>query len=163
MTRLSQFIHKLIASPGLARLSRPEFKRVRITAYLSIVCIFIALAYCTTDLSNGVYYSSPAYGILFLNSVAVIILLRRSFFVVAKVLLVVTINLVVFYASIGDPFEAGTYLLFIPAGVSSFAVLGLQDQVKGYYLTTFTSLLFLFLFLATWNLAMRGRRRLIFN
>jgi signal transduction histidine kinase len=147
MTRLSQFIHKLIDNPRLSSLTRPEYKRIRITAYLSIVCIFIAIVYSVADISSGVLYSSPAYGVLLLNSLGVFILLRRSLFIPAKVLLMITINLVVFYASITDPFEAGTYLLFIPAGVSSFAILGFQDQVKGYYLSLFTSLLFFVSFL----------------
>lgn len=143
MVTLSHFIHRSIESPQLSFLSRPDYKRVRITAYLSVVCIVIAVMYGITDLSNKVYYSSPAYGILFLNSVSVFLLLRKGLYVPAKVLLMVTINLVIFYASVTDPFETGAYLLFIPGGVASFAVLGFKDQMKSYYLTVFTATLFL--------------------
>lgn len=142
MVTLSQFIHRSIESPQLSFLTRPEYKRVRITAYLSVVCIIISVMYGITDLSNKVFYSAPAYGILLINSISVFLLLRRSRYVPAKVLLMVTINLVVFYASITDPFETGAFLLFVPAGVSSFAILGFKDQVKSYYLAVFTASLF---------------------
>lgn len=124
-------------------MKRAEYKRIKITAYLSVVCIFIALVYWFIDLSSGVLYSSPAYAFLLVTSMAVLVLLRRARFTVAKVLLTVTINLVVFYASITDPFESGTYILFISTGVASFAILGFQERNKSYYLAGFTSLLFL--------------------
>lgn len=142
MVSLSHFIHRLIESPRLSFLSRPDYKRVRITAYLSVVCMAIAVMYGITDLSNKVYYSAPAYGILFVNSITVFLLLRREFYVPAKVLLMITINLVVFYASVTDPFGTGAFLLFVPGGVASFAVLGFKDQRKSYYLILFTAALF---------------------
>lgn len=143
MVTLRHFIHRSIDSPKLSSLSRPDYKRVRITASLSVVCIIIAVMYGITDLFNKVYYSSPAYAILLVNSITVFLLLRRSRYVPAKVLLMITINLVVFYACITDPFETGAFLLYIPAAVSSFAVLGFKDQMKGYYLSLFTATLFL--------------------
>lgn len=142
MARLSQLINHLIDSPKLSSLTRPEYKRIRITAYLSIVCVFIALVYCIADLSSGVIYSIPAYGLLILNSLGVCIFLRKGVYIPAKVLLMVTINLVVFYASITDPFEAGAFMLFMPAGIASYAILGFHQRTKGYLLTAFTSLLF---------------------
>src|SRR5690349_3263073 len=132
MIRLSQLIRRLFESPRLSLLTRPEYKRIQITAYLSILCIIISIVYSIADLSSGVLYSFPTYGILLINSVVVFSLLRKSLFVPAKILLMITVNLVVFYASIADPMEAGTYLLFIPAGVASFAVLGFQDRLKSY-------------------------------
>jgi signal transduction histidine kinase len=142
MVTLSHFIHRSIESPQLSFLSRPDYKRVRITAYLSLVCIIIAVMYGITDLSNKVYYSAPAYGILLVSSITVLLLLRRGLYVPAKVLLMVTVNLVVFYASVTDPFETGAFLLYIPGGVASFAVLGFKDQMKSYYLILFTATLF---------------------
>jgi signal transduction histidine kinase len=152
MVTLSHFIHRSIESPQLSSLSRPDYKRVRITAYLSVVCIIIAVMYGITDLSNKVYYSAPAYGILFVNSVTVFLLLRRSLYVPAKVLLMITVNLVVFYASVTDPFETGAFLLYIPAGVASFAVLGFKDQMKSYYLILFTTTLFVVSYFGDINL-----------
>jgi signal transduction histidine kinase len=143
MVTLSHLIHRSIESPQLSFLSRPDYKRVRITAYLSVVCIIIAVMYGITDLSNKVYYSAPAYGILLVNSITVFLLLRRSLYVPAKVLLMITVNLVVFYASVTDPLETGAFLLYVPAGVTSFAVLGFKDQIKSYYLILFTSTLFI--------------------
>jgi len=143
MFRLNSLIQRLINSPELTLLKRPEYKRIKITAYLSVVCIFIAIVYWFVDLSSGVLYSSPAYAFLLLNSIAVLYFLRRGRFTLAKVLLAITINLVVFYASITDPFESGTFILFVSAGVASFAILGFQERIKSYYLATFTSVLFL--------------------
>lgn len=143
MFRLNSLIQRLINSPELTLLKRPEYKRIKITAYLSVVCIFIAIVYWFVDLSSGVLYSSPAYAFLLLNSIAVLFFLRRGRLTLAKVLLAVTINLVVFYASITDPFESGTFILFVSAGVASFAILGFQERLKSYYLATFSSILFL--------------------
>ena len=143
MFRLNSLIQRLINSPALTLLKRPEYKRIKITAYLSVVCVLIALVYWFVDLSSGVLYSSPAYAFLLLNAMAVIFFLRRGRFTLAKVLLAITINLVVFYASITDPFESGTFILYVSTGVASFAILGFQERIKSYYLAAFTSLLFL--------------------
>jgi hypothetical protein len=130
MFRLNSLIQRLINSPELTLLKRPEYKRIKIAAYLSVVCIFIAIVYWFIDLSSGVLYSSPAYAFLLFNSMAVLFFLKRARFTLAKVLLAVTINLVVFYASITDPFESGTFILYVSAGVASFAIHGFQERIK---------------------------------
>lgn len=152
MFRLNSLIQRLINSPELTLLKRPEYKRIKITAYMSVVCIFIAIVYWFVDLSSGVLYSSPAYTFLLLNALAVLFFLRRGRFTLAKVLLAVTINLVVFYASITDPFESGAFILFVSAGVASFAILGFQERIKSYYLAVFTSILFLLSYAGEINL-----------
>lgn len=143
MFRLNPFIQRLINGPELTLLKRAEYKRIKITAYLSVICVFIAIAYWFVDLSSGVLYSAPSYAVLMINAMAVLFFLRRGKFTLAKVLLVVTINLVVFYASITDPFGSGAFMLFVSSGVASFAILGFQERVKSYYLALLTSVLFL--------------------
>src|SRR5688500_193608 len=106
MTTLSQSIHRSVDGAAVAALTRAEYKRMRITAALSAICIIIAISYLITDLSNNVHYSIPGYAILFVSSVVVFFLLKKSLFLPAKVLLAITINMVVFYASLTDPFES---------------------------------------------------------
>jgi signal transduction histidine kinase len=123
--------------------SRSEYKRLMLTAYMSVTCVLVALFYAVIDFVNQVFYSFPAYLVLFLIPLFTLILLRLQHYKTAKVILIIAANLVVFWAALNDPFETGVYLFFIPAGVGSFAILAVEDYKTGFALATFTTFLFL--------------------
>jgi signal transduction histidine kinase len=123
--------------------SRLELKRVVLTGYLSIVCIVVAIIYAVLDFVHDVYYSMPSYAVLFTMPIISLLLLRSGNSRAAKVSLMISVNMVVFWAAINDPFETGTFMFFIPTGIGSFAVLGFHEKKTGVALTALTTTLFL--------------------
>jgi signal transduction histidine kinase len=123
--------------------SRSEYKRLMLTAYMSVTCVAVAVFYAVVDYLNNVFYAFPAYLALFLIPVTTLILIRLKHYKSAKVILIIASNLVVFWSAVNDPFETGVFLFFIPAGVGSFAILAVEDYKTGFVLATFTTILFL--------------------
>jgi signal transduction histidine kinase len=123
--------------------SGSEFKRLMLTGYLSLICISVAVIYTILDVSNEVYYSLGAYAILFIMPILSIWMIRTSHFKAAKISLMLSANLVVFWTALNDPFETGAFLFFIPTGIGSFAILAFDDHITGMVLAILTSVLFL--------------------
>lgn len=111
----------------------------------------VSVFYAIFDLVNHVHHSLYAYVVLAAGSLLSIFLLRYGRFRVAKVLLMVTANLVVFWAAITDPFETGVYLFFIPAGIGAFAMLSSEETTVSVLLAIFTTALFLIAYVAEWR------------
>ncbi|HEY5823122.1 MAG TPA: histidine kinase dimerization/phospho-acceptor domain-containing protein, partial [Cyclobacteriaceae bacterium] len=105
--------------------------------------MMVAIIYTVLDLSNHVYYALPNYIILFSLPAVSIFLIRKKAYMAAKVLLMVSVNLVVFFAAVNDPFETGVFLFFIPTGIGLFAILEFKDRKVGLSLTVFSLILFL--------------------
>jgi signal transduction histidine kinase len=114
-----------------------------LTGYLALICMAVAIIYTILDLTNGVYYALFAYGILFLVPVLSLYLIRAEKYRAAKINLIASINLVVFWSAINDPFETGVFLFFIPAGIGAFAIVAFDDHKTGLALTGWTVALFL--------------------
>ena len=127
--------------------SRSEVKRLMLTGYLAVICMAVAAMYTVFDLANEVYYALPSYFILFLIPAFSILLLRAKKFKAAKISLIVTINLVVFWSALVDPLETGVFLFFIPAGIGSFAIFAFEDHKAGLFLIALTTALFLIAYL----------------
>lgn len=124
--------------------SRSEYKRLMLTGYLSLICLTVAIIYTVVDLANMVYYALPAYLILFVIPLITLWLIRSRKYKVAKVTLLISVNIVVFWSATNDPFETGAFLFFIPAGIGAFAILAFEDLKTGLAITAFTTFLFLF-------------------
>ena len=127
--------------------SRSEIKRLMLTGYLALICMAVAGMYATFDISNQVYYALPSYAFLFLMSAMSLLLLRRKKYKAAKLSLIATMNLVVFWSALIDPIETGVFLFFIPAGIGSFAILAFEDHKSGMMLIGLTTALFLLAYL----------------
>jgi signal transduction histidine kinase len=123
--------------------NRSEFKRLMLTGYLALICMIVAIIYTILDLSNGVYYALVGYGFLFLIPLVSLYLIRSRKYRAAKIGLISSINLVVFWSAITDPFETGVFLFFIPAGIGAFAILAFDDRRTSLVMTGFTIALFL--------------------
>jgi signal transduction histidine kinase len=113
-----------------------------LTGYLAIISMVVAIIYTALDVLNGVYYALPSYVILFFFPAVSIKLIRNNRHKVAKILLMISANLVVFMAAVNDPFETGVFLFFIPTGIGLFAILEFKDRVEALMLTGFALVLF---------------------
>ena len=136
--KFSDLLHRTAES-----VSRSEYKRLMLTVYLSVICIFVALIYAIIDIMNTVYYALPAYVVLLAAPFVTLSLLKKGSYKIAKVTLLLSANLVVFWAAANDPFEAGAFLFFIPAAVGTFSILAFEDLKTGLAITAFTTVLFL--------------------
>ena len=76
-----------------------------LTGYLSLICTTVAVIYAVLDLSHQVYYSLFSYVILFVMPLVSIMMIRAGHFKWAKVSLMLSVNLVVFWSALNDPFE----------------------------------------------------------
>lgn len=123
--------------------SRSEFKRLMLTGYLAVLCMIVAIIYTFFDLANEVNYALAAYALLFLISLGSIFLIRFKKYKIAKINLISSINLVVFWFAINDPFETGVFLLFIPAGIGAFSIFDFDDLKTSLGMTALTVVLFL--------------------
>lgn len=126
--------------------SRAEFKRLMLTGYLAIISMIVAVIYAVLDVLNNVYYALPTYLILLIIPVISLVLIRKKYFKTAKVILMASGNLVVFWIALNDPLETGVYLFFIPAAIGSFAMLAFEHYKTGIALACMTTLLFLIAF-----------------
>jgi signal transduction histidine kinase len=124
-------------------IQRSEYKRLVLTTYISVLCMCVAIIYTILDLYNDVYFSLIAYAVLLTMPAVCLFLNRYRKYKAAKILLMLSANLVVFWAAIHDPFETGVFLFFITAGIGSFAILGFEDHKTGLGLAALTSFLFL--------------------
>lgn len=101
------------------------------------------MIYAIIDVMNTVYYALPAYVVLLIAPFVTLSLLKKGRYKTAKVTLLLSANLVVFWAAANDPFEAGAFLFFIPAAVGTFSILAFEDLKTGLAITVFTTILFL--------------------
>jgi signal transduction histidine kinase len=120
-----------------------EFKRLMLTGYLSIICSVVAIIYALLDISHDVYYALPAYLVLFIMPLISLWMIRNGHFKAGKIALMMSVNLVVFWSALNDPFETGTFMFFIPTGIGSFAILGFHDHKSGIALACLTVTLFM--------------------
>jgi signal transduction histidine kinase len=103
----------------------------------------VSIIYTVLDIVSNIYYSLPAYLILFAMPMGSLYLIRNGKVRAAKIMLMLSANLVVFWAAINDPFETGVFMFFIPTGIGSFAVLGFRENKTGILLSALTATLFL--------------------
>lgn len=123
--------------------SRSEQKRLILTFNLALICTAVSVIYTGLDLASDVYHSLPVYLFLFAMPIASLFQLRRRRYNQAKITLMISTNLVIFWTAIIDPFETGVFLFFIPTGIGAFAMLGFSQNKTGFLLTLLTAVLFL--------------------
>lgn len=124
-------------------ISAAEARRVKLTGYLSAICLLISLIYAVLDAAYGIYYSFPAYSVLFFLPATSLVLLRKKIYRTAKVLLIFSVDLVVFWSAIHDPFETGVFLFFIALGIGAFVIFDTADAKIAVMLLGFTTVVFL--------------------
>lgn len=139
---VNRLIEKRFLPVEAVQFSRTEYKRLMLTAYLATACFVVGVIYATLDIANGVFYAMPSYIMLFSTAFLVRALLRRSEFSIAKALLMINANLIVFYTAIIDPPATGAALLFIPAGTGSFAIMGYTERKRAVLIALLSSALF---------------------
>ena len=128
--------------------SRTEQKRLILTFNLALVCAAVSIIYAALDIVSNVLHSLPVYLFLLIMPIVSLFLLRGGQYNAAKITLMISANLVIFWTAIIDPFETGVFLFFIPTGIGAFAMLGFTHNETGFLLTLLTAVLFLIAYTA---------------
>lgn len=110
---------------------------------MAITSFFAEFIFLLINLGSNVYYWVPANIIMMGICIACLVLIRRGRYSTAKLVLVITLNLMIFWSASIDPFDDGTYLLFIPVGIGAFALMDLRNLKTAIGLATFSTALFL--------------------
>ncbi len=114
-----------------------------LSAYMAVSSFFIALIFLLINLLSKVYYWVPANIIVIGICIVCLLFIKQGQFKPAKLVLVITLNLMIFWSASIDPFDDGTYLLFIPVGIGAFALLDPRDLKTAISLATLSTTLFL--------------------
>lgn len=126
-----------------AKDSDAEARRIMLTAFMAITSFFAEFIFLLINLASEVYYWVPANVIVMAICIACLVLIRHGHYKTAKLVLIITINLMIFWSASIDPFDDGTYLLFVPIGIGAFAMLNLRNLKTAIALATFSTGLFL--------------------
>jgi len=113
-----------------------------LTGYLSLIAVIVSVLYAVVDSFYGVFHAFPGYVILAIVPLICLYFIRQQKYKHAKVLLMVAGNLVVFWSALLDLFDTGVFMLFVPAGIGSFALFAFRDFRWGLSLAVLTTLLF---------------------
>lgn len=124
-------------------MSDTEMKRLRLTVYLCLTSMAVSVVYTVLDLISGVFYALPYYSIIFIAPIISLSLLRRSYFLLGKILVLLGGSTAIFAAAISDPFETGVFLLFVPLSIVPFALIGFENKWTSIGIVLITFLLFL--------------------
>jgi signal transduction histidine kinase len=123
--------------------SDAEARRIMLAAFMAISSFFLELIFLLLNLSSKVYYWLPANITVMGICLVCLWLIKKGYFKSAKLTLVITLNAMIFWSAAIDPFDDGTYLLFIPIGIGAFAILDPRDLKTAIALATLSTVLFL--------------------
>lgn len=120
-----------------------EAKRIMLAVYMALSSFFIALIFLLINLLSQVYYWVPANMIVIGIACLCLVFIKKGLFKTAKLVLVITLNVMIFWSASIDPFDDGTYLLFIPVGIGAFALLDQRNFKTAIGLALLSTTLFL--------------------
>lgn len=141
------FIKKLILGKHPFIPSHGEFKRVVLTGQLSLLTIVVCLIFISLDIAQGLSR------VLFLQagcvalSIVAFLLNRSGRHWLARVALILSTNVTVYFLSTTEPIEIGIYLFFIAINIGTVAVFGYAERKTAFTFVCLSVFLFtLFLY-----------------
>jgi signal transduction histidine kinase len=129
--------------------SHADFKSIMLCGQLALVAFVVGVTYILIDVVNQIFAFLIFYGVILAMAIAVLILLRNTFYFQAKVVLLTIANLLIFIFASNDTFEAGIYIYFIVSSVMGLSLFGFNRLNIA---IGFCGLSLLLFFLAYWGL-----------
>jgi signal transduction histidine kinase len=121
--------------------SFPE-KKITLLEQVGFLCLFVAALYAVIDLFNFFPITLVSHLALFIGSFACVYLVKTGQTRIARTVLLLVINLVVFFITLWEPFETGTFLLFIPVAVGAFVVREYKQMKRSLMFSSLSIVLF---------------------
>jgi signal transduction histidine kinase len=125
-------------------LSYSDFKLAILTGQLSLLSFVMTAGYVFFDLYHDVYYSWPLLSLSSLMSLVSFGLNRKGYYLAAKVVLGLTVNLTIFFFASIEPIETGLSFLFVVCALGAISTLGLSYKKLAFVFVSLPVLLFIF-------------------
>ena len=125
-------------------LSYSAFKLAALTGRLSLLSFVMNAGYVFFDLYQHVYHSWPLLSISAILSLVSFGLNRQQYYLAAKVVLGLTVNLTIFFFASIEPIETGLSFLFVVCALGAISTLGLEHKKLALVFVSLPVLLFVF-------------------
>ena len=125
-------------------LSYSAFKLAALTGRLSLLSFVMNAGYVFFDLYQHVYHSWPLLSISAMLSLVSFGLNRQQYYLAAKVVLGLTVNLTIFFFASIEPIETGLSFLFVVCALGAISTLGLEHKKLAFVFVSLPALLFVF-------------------
>jgi signal transduction histidine kinase len=109
-------------------LSPQEYKRVLLISQLSLIYTVALLCFCILDFVGGYFVTFPFLALGIMSGLIVLLLNRNGFFLTAKVLLTLSVNLLALYFSYILVRDVGVFIFSICINIGVVAVYGSENS-----------------------------------
>lgn len=123
--------------------TRVDYRKAILRSQLAIITFLVAISYVFIDLYHGVKGNEPYYFGTAALAAITFLLNRYQKYRLATALFLVSINLLVFYFSVVDPFSSGVFMLFTVCSLMAFALLGLKHRIMAFSFIGLSVVLFM--------------------
>jgi len=123
--------------------SYSDVKLAILTGQLSLLSFVMNAGYVFFDLYHHLYYSWPLLSLSALMSLVSFGLNRQGYYLAAKVVLGLTVNLTIFFFASIEPIETGLSFLFVVCALGAITTLGLAYKKLAFVFVSLPVLLFI--------------------
>jgi PAS domain S-box-containing protein len=141
-----QYLKKLLLGNGHDFKTVSEKRRTILTSQLSLFCIILSLFQISFEIYSESNSTILLYSLLLLFSIGSILMNRLRRYDAAKLLFLIGLNLVIFISCEIENAENGTFLFFVVAILTAYALLGFTRKSMVIGLSIFSVSLFLLSF-----------------
>ena len=111
--------------------SRRQYKYALLRSQFALIIFLIDIIYICLDYINGIDVFIPWYILMGVVSLVIIYLNRAKQYNTATILLLITINSLVFLFADTDPPEGGTYFFFLTCSLTGLVLGGYYHRIAG--------------------------------
>lgn len=149
---LKKLFRNLIIGKNRYVSSYGEFKQALLSGHTALTCIAVCLIYVIAHAFIGDLAHIPALAITILPMLVSIFLHRNGKHRLANFLLLPSLNIAIFLFASSEPISTGTFVYFITAAVTGFAIFPKQERYISLMFSLITYALFLAAALFKWTI-----------
>ncbi|MFM7854699.1 MAG: hypothetical protein ACKO96_22925, partial [Flammeovirgaceae bacterium] len=135
--------HSILFEKNNEHLSFRDYKRAVLTGQLSLLCFFICIIYIPLDIYSQINSSWPFQLLGAVMSLTSFILNRKGRHRLAKILLGISINTLIFIFALVEAPEGGASLLYITCYLGALSIFGFEDKRATVAFVGLTTIFFL--------------------
>ena len=136
-------LRQIIVRKDLIIPSDSDSKRALLVGYLSLLSMAISLFYLIYNSILSIEDSRLSYFLLMTGSMVSLLMNRKGFHLLAKLVFLGTVSLIVFLFSSQSDYETDTHFYYIIISISAFALFGYKQRWIAILVTSVTVLLFI--------------------
>ncbi len=132
MPNLKRVIRNLLVGKALLK-SRIEYKYALLCGQFALILFSIGLIYCIIDPVNNVYVLLPGYFTMMAVAVVIILFNRSQQYHIASMLLLTSINIIVFLFCTTDHPHGGVFFFFMSCSIAGLILAGYYNRYAGIF------------------------------